>query len=383
MDARLQSRQQGLASEFNMQTVSGKYVGLVWDHNTPLLPTDLDEGVRSSLEHAASEHRQAADARTPLPAALDCRRVKTLSCGPFDSNQSKSSRVDEKFRLLEGFTEMRSYFVPAIAIAMIMPAILSARSDDIPTVDVRPVCRGIASQGELDVGLQQTSFEQCVQSEQAVREQLKKEWSTFSTADKTHCVALSKTGGESSYTELITCMEMARDVRAIRSAEATSSGAATTRTRSSPPTPAMQPVPSTPARTVPRPSSTNESPDTGADSTLKELTRVKADAQNARASEATVRGNLASAQAELQRTKEELERTKDAAGRATKEAEQAKADAQSAREAQARAENKLADAEAARSAAEERLKASESAAKDQQGFGARLRGWFGLKPSNP
>ena len=111
---------------------------------------------------------------------------------------------------------MRSYFVPAIAIAMIMPAILSARSDDIPTLDVRPVCRGIASQGELEVGLQQTNFEQCVQSEQAVREQMKKEWSTFSTSDKTHCVSLAKTGGESSYTELITCMEMARDVRKLR-----------------------------------------------------------------------------------------------------------------------------------------------------------------------
>jgi hypothetical protein len=277
-------------------------------------------------------------------------------------------------------------FVATVLAALYLSG-LSARSDDIPTLDVNPVCRGIATQGELEEGLQQTSFEQCVKSEQEVREQMKKEWSTFSTADKSHCVSLAKTGGESSYTELITCMEMARDVRALRSAEATSSGAATTRTRSSPPIPAIQPVPSTPAPapagTVPRPSSTNESPNTGADSTLKELGRVKADAQNARASEATVRGNLASAQAELQRTKEELQQTKDAAGRATKEADQAKADAQSAREAQARAESKLADAEAARSAAEERLKASESAAKNQRGFGERLRGWFGHKPSNP
>jgi hypothetical protein len=39
---------------------------------------------------------------------------------------------------------MRSYFMPAIAIAMIMPA--TARSDDIPNLDVRPICRGIASQ---------------------------------------------------------------------------------------------------------------------------------------------------------------------------------------------------------------------------------------------
>jgi hypothetical protein len=80
---------------------------------------------------------------------------------------------------------------------------------------VNPVCRGIASQGELEAGLQQTNFQECVKSEQAVREEIKKEWSTFTTADKTHCVALAKTGGEASYTELISCMEMARDVREL------------------------------------------------------------------------------------------------------------------------------------------------------------------------
>ena len=103
----------------------------------------------------------------------------------------------------------------ATVLAVVCLSGLSARSDDIPTLDVNPVCRGIAMQGELEAGLQQTSFQQCVQSEQAVREEVKKEWSTFSTADKTHCVALAKTGGESSYTELITCMEMARDVRKL------------------------------------------------------------------------------------------------------------------------------------------------------------------------
>ena len=106
-------------------------------------------------------------------------------------------------------------FVATVLAAVCLSG-LSARSDDIPTLDVNPVCHGIAMQGELEAGLQQTSFQQCVQSEQDVREQLKKEWSTFTTADKSHCVALAKTGGESSYTELITCMEMARDVRKLR-----------------------------------------------------------------------------------------------------------------------------------------------------------------------
>jgi hypothetical protein len=102
-----------------------------------------------------------------------------------------------------------------IVVAALCLSGLSARSDDIPTLDVNPVCHGIAMQGELEAGLQQTSFQQCVQSEQDTREQIKKEWSTFTTADKTHCVSLAKTGGESSYTELITCMEMARDVRKL------------------------------------------------------------------------------------------------------------------------------------------------------------------------
>jgi hypothetical protein len=107
-------------------------------------------------------------------------------------------------------------FIATVLAALCLSG-LSARSDDIPTLDVNPVCHGIAMQGELEAGLQQTSFQQCVQSEQAVREEVKKEWSTFSTADKTHCVALAKTGGESSYTELLTCMEMARDVRKLHS----------------------------------------------------------------------------------------------------------------------------------------------------------------------
>jgi len=262
----------------------------------------------------------------------------------------------------------------AIAVAMIMPAILPARSDEIPTLDVRPVCRGIASQSTdpLDVGLQ-TTFDQCVQSEQQVREQLKKEWSTFSAADKQHCVTLAKTGGESSNTELLTCLEMARDVRAFRSAAATPSQAAATRAPSSPspPTPTVPP-----AKSASPPPSANAPPKMEVDSMLKELKQAQADARNARDSEEVVKRKLADAEADLKRAKDE-------AVRATKEAEQAKNDAQAARESQAKAENKLADAERARVAAEGREQACQSAAKSQPGLGTRLRSWFGRKPSNP
>jgi len=52
-----------------------------------------------------------------------------------------------------------------------------------------------------------------MKAEQQDRETMIKEWSSFSAADKTHCINEAKMGGESSYTDLVSCLEMARDVR--------------------------------------------------------------------------------------------------------------------------------------------------------------------------
>src|ERR1700747_3760427 len=116
---------------------------------------------------------------------------------------------------------MRGHRVFLVTMLPIVPSTVWAGSDGIPTLDVRPVCRGIASQS-ADPGVgqrnQTETFQRCIESEQAVREQLKREWSAFSAADKRHCVTLATTGGESSNTELLTCLEMARGVRALRSA---------------------------------------------------------------------------------------------------------------------------------------------------------------------
>ena len=76
--------------------------------------------------------------------------------------------------------------------------------------------RGIAQQGGVsfhDTDLAEEK-KNCLDSEPAIRDELVKQWSSFSPADKTACTNESKMGGESSYTELLTCLEMARDVRA-------------------------------------------------------------------------------------------------------------------------------------------------------------------------
>jgi hypothetical protein len=91
-------------------------------------------------------------------------------------------------------------------------------ADSVPTLNVEPVCRGIAQQGGATGRDAATKQEQetCIKSEQAMRDELVKQWSTFSPTDRTSCVNESRMGGESSYTELLTCLEMARDVRKMR-----------------------------------------------------------------------------------------------------------------------------------------------------------------------
>lgn len=94
---------------------------------------------------------------------------------------------------------------------------LWGRSDQVPNLDVKKLCRGIASQSSDPMAQNYpiVSFDRCMQAEREDRGQLIKEWPTFSSDDKRHCVAEATMGGESSYTELITCLEMARDVRSL------------------------------------------------------------------------------------------------------------------------------------------------------------------------
>ena len=98
-------------------------------------------------------------------------------------------------------------------------------SDSVPKLNVEQVCQGIAQQGgvsfhDTDVAEEKKN---CLDSEQAIRDELVKQWSSFASDDKTHCTNESTMGGESSYTELLTCLEMARDVRAMRTEADTAS----------------------------------------------------------------------------------------------------------------------------------------------------------------
>jgi len=93
--------------------------------------------------------------------------------------------------------------LPAIAIAA---TVLVA--DQVPKLDFTPSCRASAD-GIL--GLKQ-DIETCIQSENAARDEVAKQWGSFPAADRASCSRLTTmSGGRGTYTELITCLEMKRE----------------------------------------------------------------------------------------------------------------------------------------------------------------------------
>jgi hypothetical protein len=77
-------------------------------------------------------------------------------------------------------------------------------SDTVPTFDIVKECRY--------EGGSAANVERCSQDETAALLQLKMEWVQFVGANKRSCMEMTQIGGFASYVELLTCLEMARDV---------------------------------------------------------------------------------------------------------------------------------------------------------------------------
>jgi hypothetical protein len=107
-----------------------------------------------------------------------------------------------------------------LAVVLVLPALLggslSARSDRFPKLNVAPLCHAITDKSTLQLGFRNVTFDECMKAEQEDRQTMIKEWSTFSPSERQGCVAEATMGGESSYTDLVTCLEMARDVRRLK-----------------------------------------------------------------------------------------------------------------------------------------------------------------------
>ena len=82
----------------------------------------------------------------------------------------------------------------------------------VPELDLRATCRPL---GNNDFAMQ-IDTPRCLKSEQEARTKLASEWSQFKAADRDLCTQTAKMGGVHSYVQLLTCLELERDVVADR-----------------------------------------------------------------------------------------------------------------------------------------------------------------------
>ena len=123
----------------------------------------------------------------------------------------------ERFRDLpaHSFRNIRPAFASlSLAVALLWPQPGAAQV--LPTADVQNTCR-IAS-GVMVTLMGGTTVEQglngCLDSENTARATIIKDWATYSAGDRTQC--LQTTVYLPSYVEWLTCLEMERDARRLR-----------------------------------------------------------------------------------------------------------------------------------------------------------------------
>jgi hypothetical protein len=86
----------------------------------------------------------------------------------------------------------------------------------VPTVDINGTCKTAAGAMVLLMGgsSMERDTELCLSSENGARDQLVKDWATYSAVDRERCIRPAVY--LPSYVEWLTCLEMERDVRRMK-----------------------------------------------------------------------------------------------------------------------------------------------------------------------
>jgi hypothetical protein len=93
--------------------------------------------------------------------------------------------------------------------------VLVATSGGVPRIDIESNCQATEKTIQ-DIFGDSTGITvgNCMRQENAAREDMLKDWASYTAADKAHCA--QPKGYNPSYVEWLTCFEMQRDVRQLR-----------------------------------------------------------------------------------------------------------------------------------------------------------------------
>jgi hypothetical protein len=108
---------------------------------------------------------------------------------------------------------MRALFIAAAAVQSI--AVRPAQAQAIPDLNVDPYVMGSRSRRQI----RPRRARRILLSRNALKangcgKKLVNEWSTFLPTEKTNCIG-EQMGGMASYTDLVSCLEMAKDARQL------------------------------------------------------------------------------------------------------------------------------------------------------------------------
>lgn len=100
---------------------------------------------------------------------------------------------------------------PALIPALMGTQLTIAVADPVPTFNLEPTCRAAA---DGVTGIKQ-DMAVCLDDENGARAELGKEWSEFAPGDRAMCARMAARGGSPTYTELLVCLQMARDAHKL------------------------------------------------------------------------------------------------------------------------------------------------------------------------
>ncbi len=103
-----------------------------------------------------------------------------------------------------------SLFVVALAATTSLAPSVAGAAGAAPKFNITANCKAEVADGS---GIGET-LESCIHDEQQARDQLGRQWSQFSNADKMACIKETSIDGTPSYVEMQTCLEMSSDAKA-------------------------------------------------------------------------------------------------------------------------------------------------------------------------
>jgi hypothetical protein len=117
--------------------------------------------------------------------------------------------------------------MPALLPVLLLSSQIVLAADPVPKFDTGPSCRSAGAAAVI--ATRDTAA--CERDENNARATLEKEWSQFTPSDQARCVRLVTLGGGPSYVELLTCLEMAKQVKEIPAADQMDNGGTVEKSR--------------------------------------------------------------------------------------------------------------------------------------------------------